>query len=266
MVTRLVGFTFAQIPMWLLACTDLDPQAKVVYGYLTFRQGTNPDCWPSVARIATDLNLNRATVLRHLESMERLGCLRVERTAGRVNHYTIVADPPQQLTLGPQMAAELHLTAAPTPSGEPVASTQPVGEQPDTSRIHATGSPDQPPTSSAGATTPVASTPLDQSHPCDTNDIKERFPRTIEKDGALEIWQETLRSFEGQVGLDLVNRLVAHTSPARTDNSWLITVDRANLKEILEARWAHPLARELSERTLTDVSLAFRLINQAGGA
>ena len=165
---RLKGFTFVQIPMWLLACCDVEPQAKVIYGYLVWRQGRNPKCWPSVDRIAVDLQISRASVLRHLARLEELRYIHITRTPGRANEYTVDGDPPDMVTVTESMAEELKLPAASTGSSTPVSSTLPVAQ--------AT------PTSITGDTGVVAPVIPDQCHPRHPNYIQQQETETIDRE------------------------------------------------------------------------------------
>ncbi len=106
---KLKGFVFAQVPIWLLACSDVDPQAKVIYAYLVWRQGQNEGCWPSVDRIAQDLQVERKTVMRHLQRLEEMGYIQVHRQTGCSNFYVINGEVPEQVTLSEQLMAELKI-------------------------------------------------------------------------------------------------------------------------------------------------------------
>jgi hypothetical protein len=57
------------------------------------------DAWPSVPRIAAKARLGLRTVHRSILRLEQIGELRVERTAGRPNVYTVgTGDPCQRGT------------------------------------------------------------------------------------------------------------------------------------------------------------------------
>jgi hypothetical protein len=65
-----------------------------IYTYLSLRMGRNASAWPSYDRIAEDLNISRATVIRTVPAMVDTGLVRKRRGVnGATNHYTVV-DPP----------------------------------------------------------------------------------------------------------------------------------------------------------------------------
>lgn len=224
---RLKGFTFAQIPMWLLACSDVDPLAKVIYGYLVWRQGRNAKCWPSVDRIAEDLQISRASVLRHLARLEELQYIQISRTSGKENEYTVDGDPPQKATLTERMTAELRLSPATTSGSEPVSSTLPVegGEQ----------------TSITSATGAVAPVILDQCRARHPNYIQEPDTATIDidgdeaqlppntRDGVPAAETESLRAFLAEIHYSEMNAfLLAETC-----------AERGLVERDVRAWWAH---------------------------
>lgn len=87
------GWVFAQMPIWLLADQRLSDGAKIVFGYLRYRQGTDANCYPSIRTVAHDLGAAERTIQRRLGELEGYGYVeRVER-AGRSTLYYLVADP-----------------------------------------------------------------------------------------------------------------------------------------------------------------------------
>lgn len=46
-------------------------------------------CWPGVDKIARDMGIHRATVMRATEKLEQLGYLTIEKTEGRSNWYQL---------------------------------------------------------------------------------------------------------------------------------------------------------------------------------
>lgn len=54
----------------------LPSRAKAVYMYLHDRADAERKCWPSIKRIASDLNLSRSTVKRALADLERYGYIK----------------------------------------------------------------------------------------------------------------------------------------------------------------------------------------------
>ena len=168
---KLKGFTFVQVPLWLLACSNVDPQAKVIYGYLVWRQGRNAGCWPSLDKIAADLQLSRASVMRHLRRLEQLGYIQVTREKGRANLYTVNGEPGQTVKISESLRQELgrpaegDTPAAPVP---PVAAVTPTRITHDTPPVSAVT-----PTRVSDDTPPVAAVAPDPYHPCNPNHIQE---------------------------------------------------------------------------------------------
>lgn len=52
---------------------DIPHRAKAVYIYLRDRMNSEGFCWPSVRRIAADLNISESTVRRATRDLARLG-------------------------------------------------------------------------------------------------------------------------------------------------------------------------------------------------
>jgi biotin operon repressor len=66
-------FEFIIIPKNALQDNRLTVGPLKVYGYLLFRQGKNDFCYPGHRRMANDLHLNKATVWRSIEQLEKWG-------------------------------------------------------------------------------------------------------------------------------------------------------------------------------------------------
>ncbi len=239
---RLKGFVFAQVPIWLLACSDVDPQAKVVYAYLVWRQGQNEGCWPSVDRIARDLQVERKTVMRHLQRLEEMQYIEVHRESGRSNYYIINGEVPERITLSEQLAAELKISQ-PAKDSEPVPSKGLVADQSDG-------------TSPMDGTTPVPRKGLDQSHPRDTNDIHERYPRTIEEGSAQKTWDNILDHLALSMGRNEVAMLRSVTRAERTDGRFVVKVSHDNWRDWLEGRAKRALQKMLTDE-VGEVKLEF---------
>jgi biotin operon repressor len=70
------------------------PITKAVLVNLCFRANDNGVCWPSINRIARDLDAGERTVKKHIAKLKRLGLIAVEKKkhgdAWPSNKYTIV--------------------------------------------------------------------------------------------------------------------------------------------------------------------------------
>ena len=53
-------------------------RAKLVYLYLSDRQGTAEETWPGITTMARDLSMSRSTVIRAIADLEKAGYLRKE--------------------------------------------------------------------------------------------------------------------------------------------------------------------------------------------
>lgn len=93
---ELNGWTFAQVPMKAILNPNLSDGAKTLLAYITWRQGTDAGCWPSVPRMAADLGVSEDTIMRRVAELEKAGHLTVTRETGKTNRYTVVADPSQK--------------------------------------------------------------------------------------------------------------------------------------------------------------------------
>lgn len=92
------GWTFGKLPIDLMTDGEISPAAKVYYAYLSFRQGTDPDCWPSDARAAADLGMSSRTIIRLRKELESARWIEVKRTLGRVNRYNTREQPLTQVS------------------------------------------------------------------------------------------------------------------------------------------------------------------------
>ena len=89
------GYTFAQVPIWLVCDPEVSDGAFRLMVYLSWRQGKNAGAWPSIARMARDLRLSTSAVKRRIQALEEKAYLVVTRRQGYTSLYTIVADPNQ---------------------------------------------------------------------------------------------------------------------------------------------------------------------------
>ena len=227
---KLKGFVFAQVPIWLLACADVDPQAKVIYAYLVWRQGQNEGCWPSIDRIASDLQVERKTVIRNLQDLEEKEYIQVHRASGRPNYYVINGEVPSAVMLSEPLAAELKIQRA-TTDGRPVPCMGLVAESGEgTSPIHGTGV--------------VPSEGHHQSHPGDSNDIHERYTGTITDSPETQKNQKPLiREWHGYVDKLVADNFMPQLGPTikmlqvvgRKDERWILGRNERVI-EILRSR------------------------------
>lgn len=90
---HLPGRSFYPVPADIARRSDLTATAKLVYAYLTFRQGKNQDAWPGQLRIATDCGVSRGTVISAICQLKQLGLLEVRRPppacGNRTNRYRV---------------------------------------------------------------------------------------------------------------------------------------------------------------------------------
>lgn len=103
------GWVFAQTPIWATCDFNISDGAYRLFTYLDWRQGNDDYCWPSLARIARDLNLSRSTVRRRLRELEQAGYLITRHRVGRSSQYSLVADPDN--------ASDKHTPTPGTPDG-----------------------------------------------------------------------------------------------------------------------------------------------------
>lgn len=125
MSNRKQGWTFAQVPIWAICDPRISDGAKTLLAYLVWRQGENPDAWPSVQRMADDLRVSKSTVSRRIEELDAVGYTHITYRPGQSSLYAMVADPDNashQYTPG-AAAAE-----APMSEVTPVAATPPMSE------------------------------------------------------------------------------------------------------------------------------------------
>lgn len=84
---------FVGVPLKILRRTDLTPIAKLVYGYIAFRLGSNENAWPGQDTIARDLGVSERAVRLAVASLIEAGLvLAVRRGLGQTNLYRL-ADP-----------------------------------------------------------------------------------------------------------------------------------------------------------------------------
>lgn len=149
-----MGWTFAQMPIWLITSADVTDGAKILFGYLKYRQGTDAACWPSKARIAKDLSISRDTVTRRIQELIDAGYVeRIERK-GRTNLYKLIADPNDEAGNHTPKNHDNDPTRDPSSDDDPPASMQ--------------GGRQDPPASMQGGP-PRTDAPHDDSHEQESN-------------------------------------------------------------------------------------------------
>ncbi len=81
---------FIQVPLDILERQDLTGTAKLIFGYLQFKQGKNGKAWPGHRHIAEHCGTTRPAVARAIKHLEDKHLLKVYRTNnGRGHKYTI---------------------------------------------------------------------------------------------------------------------------------------------------------------------------------
>ncbi len=80
---------YALAPMSVVLDPNLSPGAVRLYMYLDWRQGKNPDCWPSVETMARELNISDDTACRWRAELEQNGYLTTTHEDGKPNHYSL---------------------------------------------------------------------------------------------------------------------------------------------------------------------------------
>jgi len=91
--TEANGWTFAQIPIWVICDPDISDGAKTLLGYLKYRQGTDAACWPTKATIAEDLQVSKDTVSRRMKELVAAKYVKRIIRPGHSNLYQLIADP-----------------------------------------------------------------------------------------------------------------------------------------------------------------------------
>lgn len=101
-----------QIKMTLLA--------KLIYSLLATYQGGNNHCFPSLRRIANDLNISRVTVIKGIRELEKRNIITVERGKNS-NKYYLTSRIENEPLGGNEVVQEMNLSGKPrdTTSGKP---------------------------------------------------------------------------------------------------------------------------------------------------
>jgi len=109
---------YIRIPSTILTMA-ISPTAKIVWGYIRYRQYENETAWPSHRRMANELRVARSTIVRAIEDLENAGLIDVirpeARGRGRYWKYTIKGIETNLLNgsktnpLGPEKVAKRSL-------------------------------------------------------------------------------------------------------------------------------------------------------------
>ena len=87
------GWTFVQLPIWILCDDRLSDGAKILLAYLRWRQGKDMGCWPSRAKIAKDLHISKKTVSNRLRELEKCAYVITIYREGASSIYVTNANP-----------------------------------------------------------------------------------------------------------------------------------------------------------------------------
>lgn len=99
------GYTFAQLPEWILFHPDLSDRAVRLFAVLDRFAGDSTDCWPSRAKLAERMGCTVDTIDRAKAELVKAGAIEVEhrtvcKPGGKPRHtsnlYVLVGTPPEQ--------------------------------------------------------------------------------------------------------------------------------------------------------------------------
>lgn len=116
---------------------ELQPAVKLVLLKLADRANDDGECWPGQDTVAASCSMSERSVMRHIASLEALGCLSVDRRKGEdgrretnVYHLNLLFIPCDKLSHGLQGSpcdngGQNHVTTV-----SPVLKEEPPGEPP----------------------------------------------------------------------------------------------------------------------------------------
>ena len=85
--------SYYAVPKPIAARRNVTPTAKLLYAYLSDRQGTNGRAWPGLERIAEDIGCAVSTAIRAIRDLESKGLISVRRPTSRIGNkaseYTV---------------------------------------------------------------------------------------------------------------------------------------------------------------------------------
>jgi len=87
------GFFRLYQKRWREAWKGLGPYERLVLLSLWLYAGSRTDCWPSVRRVAAELEVTKKSVQHSIHSLEQKGFLRIEKAVGKWgkrNHYFLL--------------------------------------------------------------------------------------------------------------------------------------------------------------------------------
>ena len=105
---------------WAIGIEGIKPPQKLVLLLLANRHNKDTGmCYPSIQRICVESGMHRATVIRAVNALEKMGLLSIKKTFGKVNYYRL----------------HTSITERPVAESDPCQSdTTPVAESDHTSR------------------------------------------------------------------------------------------------------------------------------------
>lgn len=118
--------TFITLPREVLAMTDMDWPAKIVWGEVHAFSRQGRPCWLSLAELGRRVQRSPRQVSAYLSQLTRMGMLTVEATSGRRRHLTAHL-PDARGSLPPTRQASTLPTS--TVEVERVADTRPIASQ-----------------------------------------------------------------------------------------------------------------------------------------
>jgi len=81
---------FAQTPNEVIRNRSLSRDAKATYTLLASYAGVKKVCWPSLKRLAEDLQAHKNSVRAWITELEKAGAIHVERTPGKASKYHLL--------------------------------------------------------------------------------------------------------------------------------------------------------------------------------
>ena len=76
----------------LIFASSLPAREKFTLLAISDHLGSNPECWPSVARLQLRTGQSRTTILRSLQALEQCGALHITRSTGSSHRYSICVE------------------------------------------------------------------------------------------------------------------------------------------------------------------------------
>lgn len=166
-----------RIPKDLMASPQVTPVAKLVYGAIWDHIGENGCCWPGELTIAQETAISERSVVRAIQQLESAGLVRIKRTIGRPNKYSLTND--NLSVVQPVPLTECHQTPD-------ILSKQPLTEcQTNETKSNETKELDIPPTPRKRGT-------MARSLETEALKIYEAYPRHVGKRAAITAIQRSI--------------------------------------------------------------------------